>query len=151
MSFDLDSLMEATITESNSTSLKPLPADDLPGVIDKVKLSQGEKDGKTWVRMDVIYDVTCPAACEATGLEEPKALQAVFLDINPNGTLDNAEGKNIGLGRLREATGLNVPGQPFNFSMLEGKPVVVKIKNEPNKSDPQGGLRSVVAAVAART
>lgn len=149
--FDVDALMNATVQESNSTFINPLPAGDLNAVIDKASLAQGNKDGKPWVRLDVVYDVTSPETKEATGLEEPKAFQTIFLELRENGTLNTDIGKNIPLGKLRVATGLNEPGQPFNFSMFVGKPVIVHIKNEVNKQDPDGGLRSVVARVTARS
>jgi hypothetical protein len=31
------------------------------------------------------------------------------------------KGKNVGLGKLREALGLNTPGEPFSFSMITGR------------------------------
>ena len=39
------------------------------------------------------------------------------------------KGKNVGLGRLREAADLNVPGAPFSFAMFEGRPVKVSVKH----------------------
>ena len=39
------------------------------------------------------------------------------------------KGQNVGLGRLREAVGLNSPGQPFAFSMLTGRVAKVVVKH----------------------
>ena len=43
-----------------------------------------------------------------------------MLDTNPQGGLDMSAGKNVGLGRLREAVGKNDPDVAFSFHQLPG-------------------------------
>ena len=43
-----------------------------------------------------------------------------MLDLAATGGLDMSEGKNVALGRLREALGLNDPSQSFSFHQLPG-------------------------------
>ena len=54
----------------------------------------------------------------------------VFLDLTPQGTLDNSKGKNRQQRVYREATGMNKPGEPFSWSMLQGRTVKVKLTHE---------------------
>src|SRR5262249_13342622 len=59
-----------------------------------------------------------------------------FLDTTADGTgLSWAPGHNRDLGRYREATGLNTPGQPFSPSMLEGKVVKIRPKHDTVKGE----------------
>ena len=52
-----------------------------------------------------------------------------MLDLTPSGSLDTSKGKNIGLGRLREAVGQNKPGQAFSFQNLPGLMAKITIKH----------------------
>jgi hypothetical protein len=55
------------------------------------------------------------------GREKVTCKQGIMLDLNEGGQLDMGKGKNVSLGKLREAIGLNSPGQPFSFSMIQGR------------------------------
>ena len=47
--------------------------------------------------------------------------QGIMLDLDATGQrLDVSKGKNINLGRLREALDMNDASQPFSFNMLPG-------------------------------
>ena len=72
-----------------------------------------------------------PAAIQALGLPaEFQVTDRVFLDLTPQGGLDNSKGKNRGQRTYREATGMNKPGETFAWRMLTGKIVKVKIAHE---------------------
>jgi hypothetical protein len=47
------------------------------------------------------------------------------------------KGKNVSLGRLREATGLNEKGRPFGFRMLVGQMARVRVKHRPDNKNPE--------------
>ncbi len=57
-----------------------------------------------------------------------------MLDIDDAGRLKTGESANVGLGRLREAVGLNQPGQPFSLGMLQGRSLrfIVGHRADPN-------------------
>jgi len=57
------------------------------------------------------------------------------------GSVDNSKGKNNAQRIYREATGMNKPGEPFSWAMMQGKPVKVRIKHE----DYQGNTVEKVA------
>ena len=51
--------------------------------------------------------------------------------------LDMGKGKNVALGRLREATDLNVPGQPFAMAMFPGRLAKIKVTQRPGNEPDQ--------------
>lgn len=129
--FDPESFANTTVTEVNDTKYTPVPEEESPAVIKSIKF-RTEKD---YLILDVQWAIDSQKAREVTGMKEPTVRQTLFLDRLENGTLDMGKGKNIKLGKLREATGLNTPGQPFNFNMLPGKAARVKVKHRMHEGD----------------
>jgi len=60
---------------------------------------------------------------------EPKVRQSLMLDVRADGALEFGKGKNVGLGRVREALGQNSTGRPWSFPMLGGQLAKVKVKH----------------------
>ncbi len=138
MSFDADSFLQASIQGSNSTALIPCPVGEFQAIISKISPRQWQsKDGtQSGVALDVFWQVEDAAAKQATGREEVVVKQGLMLDTNANGGLDMSEGKNVALGRLREAVGKNSPGEPFAFAMLPGLMAKVSVAHRQDKNDP---------------
>lgn len=65
------------------------------------------------------------------GLEQPtlKVKHGIMLDTTPTGDLDRSKGKNGGIRILREALDMNKPGDTFNLTSPQGRPVKVKISH----------------------
>jgi hypothetical protein len=61
----------------------------------------------------------------------------VMMDLTDAGGFDTTKGRNIGMGRLREAVGLNTPGQAFQFGMLEGRTVKVSTGLRADNNNPE--------------
>lgn len=139
MSFDADSFLQSSVTESNDTKIIPCPIGDYQGIIDKVSARQWQStDGaKTGVALDVIWLVEDAGARAATGRDVVTVKQGIMLDTSPTGGLDMGQGKNVALGRLREAVGKNEPGQPFSFAMLPGLMAKINVGHRPDKNDPE--------------
>lgn len=132
--FDPKQFLDANYSESNDTKLIPVPVGEYTAVVEKVdtRAWQGRKDpSKSGIALDVVWAIDDPAVKEATGREKVTVTQGIMLDLTPAGGLDFSRGKNVQLGRLREALGLNQPGQPFGFRMLEGKVAKVVIGHRP--------------------
>ena len=53
-----------------------------------------------------------------------------FLDLTPQGGIDNSKGKNRAQRAYRDATGTNKAGEPFAWRMLQGKVVKVRVAHE---------------------
>lgn len=138
MSFDADAFLQSSVTESNDTKIIPCPVGEFQGIIDKIQPRQWQsQDGtKTGVALDVIWLVEDAGARVATGRDVVTVKQGLMLDTNPQGGLDMAQGKNVPLGRLREAVGKNTPGEPFSFAMLPGLIAKISVSHRPDKNDP---------------
>jgi hypothetical protein len=122
--FDPSTFMNQTFYGTNSTSRTPIPEGEYPMIAKKVEVDpwQSKKDPtKAGLKLNVQWAVDSAAVREVTGLSEPTCRQSIMLDLTETGGLDMGKGKNVGLGRLREAVGLNTPGQPFSFAMIEGR------------------------------
>lgn len=149
--FDPKLLLDAQTTEANSTVRIPVPAQEHLSVITAVDIRSGNKDGKDWSFLDVTYEIDDPAVKAALGRDKVSLTQGIGLDFTA-GSLDYSKGKNVNLGRLREACGLNVPGQPFSFRMFVGKPVKILVTHKPSDrpgSQPGDVFENVSAFVKA--
>ena len=69
--------------------------------------------------------------------------QGIMLDTTPQGGLDTSKGKNIGLGRLREAVNKNADGVPFSFDMLPGLSARISVSHRVNGEDVYAEVKSV--------
>lgn len=139
--FDAASFLNATIDQVNATEIKPAPEGEYVGQIQPVTSesfkSGTTKDGNAWARIDLQVVVeNNPTIKAATGLDKKTIRAGVMLDLTPSGGLDFSDGRNITLGRLRKAVGLNNPGQPFSFQQLGGRMVKINVKHRIDKDDP---------------
>jgi hypothetical protein len=124
--FSPETFMNAVFTEANDTSIIPCPAGEFASQIVSVEpksgtISKGDRAGEPWARLDVLWETQDPAACSVTNRTPTKIRQGIMLDLTPQGALDMSKGKNVQLGKLREAIGLNTPGQPFSPAMMIGR------------------------------
>ena len=149
--FDAQNFMNAVFDEVNDTKIIPCPAGEFNAQIEKVEpksgtISKGERTGETWAQIAVTYVIEDEAVRQLVGRDVVKVNDGVMLDLTPSGGLDMGKGRNISLGRLREACGLNNPGQPFSPMMLVGQRVKVSIKHVPGYRDPTS-LQAEVSGV----
>lgn len=140
---DPDKFLNQKIDKPSETSFIPVPVDDylcmIPvGGVQPPREIVG-KDGNKSVIIDLNWEIVSSdknykKVCEHTGMESPFVKQSIFLDVDydseGNATgLSEGIGKNIQLGRLREAVGLNKPGKDFSFKHLEGATATVKVEH----------------------
>lgn len=134
--FDPTAFMNSQVQGANDTQFHPCPAGEYPATIEEVtprEWTARDGSGKSGVALDVVWSVDSPAVREELGRDKVTVKQGVMLDLTAAGSLDTGTGKNVNLGRLREAVGLNDPSQAFSFSMLPGKVARVKVIHEPYK------------------
>jgi hypothetical protein len=127
--FDPAAFLDQVTTEANSTKATPVPVGEYTGVIKELKTATWQsKDGtKSGVKLQVVWTVEDPSFAEALGRDSATIRQDIMLDLTESNGLDFGKGKNIGLGKLREAVGLNRPGQPFSPSQLVGQCAKVSV------------------------
>lgn len=145
MSFDAQSFLDATITSANSTRVVPVPIGEYMGIVDKVSPRQWQsKDGTTsGIALDVIWLVEDSGVKQLLGRETVTAKQGIMLDLTPQGGLDLSDGKNVGLGRLREAVGKNEAGVPFSFSQLPGSAAKISVTHRVSGEDTFAEVKAV--------
>lgn len=122
--FDPDLFLSQTVDQANDTKVVPCPAGEFTGIVKEFKARQwtAKNDpSNTGVTLDITWTVDDEGVRQVLDRSEVTVRQGIMLDVTEAGALDLGKGKNVGLGRLREALGLNVPGQPFAFSMLTGQ------------------------------
>jgi hypothetical protein len=130
--FSPESFLDMQITESNDTKVIPIPVGEYMAVVKEVKVRpwQSKADpSKAGIALDLIWSIDDAGVKQLLGRDEINAKQGVMLDMTEAGGLDVGKGRNISLGRLREAVGLNTPGQPFSFGMLTGRVAKVKVEH----------------------
>lgn len=140
--FDPSIFLDAQVTDVNEKrALIPVDNPDTSdgcymAVIGEIKtdagtISKGERAGQPWCSMVIPLKLQMGPALQALGLPpEFQLTDRAFLDLTPQGSLDNGKGKNNAQRKYREATGTNVPGQPFAWRMLTGRAVKVKVVHE---------------------
>lgn len=130
--FNPDQFLDMQVTEANDTKLTPVPVGEYVAVIEDVKCRQWQSKqdpSKSGLTLDITWSIDDPAVKELLGRDKVTVRQGVMLDLTESGGLDMGKGRNVGLGRLREAVGLNTPGQPFSFSMLVGRVAKVSVSH----------------------
>ena len=98
-----------------------------------VRKTQGVKDPTaTYYFLDVPFEISDPMVLKEMNRENAAVARfSSILDLTTEGKIDSAEGKNVKLGRLREAMGLNSAG--FKLPDLEGGLCRVKVKHDTGK------------------
>lgn len=137
--FDPSAFLNLQVTGSNDTKLIPIPEGEYTGVTDSVDVlpwQSKEDTSKSGLKLITTILIDDPAVVAATGREKNTVKLDCMLDLMPNGEgLDMGKGKNVSLGRLREAINLNDPSVPFSFLQIPGRPLKVAVKHRPYNGD----------------
>jgi|SRR5687768_3450012 len=139
--FNPETFLNTTFDESFSTARIPVPEGEYTAVIKEIK----PRTAKERAVLDVIYGIDDPHVAEVTGFESPQVRQSIFLDLTPTGGLAIGEGKNIGLGKLREACGQNQKGKAWQPGLLVGQVVKVKVAHRTYEDEVQADVKAVTA------
>jgi len=148
--FDAETFLNTDVSGSMSTEFVPIPAKEMVGIIDKMsakEVTAKDGSGKTYRFLELMYICDDDEAREVTGLDQPRVKQSVGLDFTDEGGLDLGKGKNVMLGKLRDACGQNDPSKPWNFNMLLGQTVKISVKHR-SADDGSGQIYSEVKGVA---
>ena len=130
--FNPDQFLDMQIEGQNDTKVVPVPAGEYTAMIEEVKVRQwqGKADpSKSGLTLDIQWSIDDPSVKELLGRDKVTVKQGIMLDLTDAGGLDMGKGRNVGLGRLREALDLNQPGRPFSFTMLTGRVAKVNVSH----------------------
>lgn len=136
--FNPELFLNAAVNEANSTELLAVPEGEYIAVSDPITadsirsydIRKGEKAGTKGYALDINWTIND----ESGALKEylgraPKARQSIMLDLTKDGGLEFGKGRNVGLGRLREALNQNQTGRPWSFAMIGGQVAKIKVKH----------------------
>ena len=131
-SFNPEQFLDQQITDANDTKITPVPVGDYTAIASDVKCrpwTSKTDPSNAGLALDITWEIDDASVKEFLSRDKVTVKQGIMLDVTESGGLDMSKGRNIGLGRLREALGLNVPGQPFSFSMVPGRVAKVKVSH----------------------
>src|SRR6266498_2052309 len=128
--FNPQELLNTTFEDEFSTRLVPVPvnADGWLGVVTKMpemKTWQARDGSSSGLKLVITWELQEPELAQELGRKVVTLRDEIMLDLTETGMLDKGPGKNVRLGRLREAQGTNKPGKPWSFSDIVGIPTKV--------------------------
>lgn len=156
--FDPNVFLNQTVDAPMSTRITPCPEGEF-----KARVDDSDADISKWFRTIKWTDKVTNEAKMAPGVKIPMlildegvhqrlnkpagskviVLFDFFLDLDEQGKLDTGPDRNVKLGQLREATGLNGPG--FTFQRLRGAgPFLAKVSQRSDPKDPEVKYAEVV-------
>lgn len=127
--FDASNFLNTTYTTATATAYVPVPEGVHNAIVGQIDVREGKgKDNKPYYQLIVPFLIDSAEVRELLSRDEVKMTHRIFLDVE-NGVLATGPGRNVQLGRLREALGCNDEGQEFTLSMLTGKAAKVSVKH----------------------
>jgi hypothetical protein len=144
--FDPATFLDMQVTDAMSTAPVPIDIGEYPAVIEKVDIRPWtSKDGtKNGLALDITWDIDDAGQKSKLGRDKVSVRQGLMLDLNDSGGLDTGKGRNVGLGRLREALGLNQAGAPFSFRNLVGQVAKISVIQRPDGDQIYNDVKGVV-------
>lgn len=136
MSFDPATFLNTTVEGQLDTKLIPCPVGEYLAISEKVDVKPwASKDGSSsGLKIIILWDIQDENVRQFVGREKVLVPQDIMLDLTEEGTLDMGKGKNIGLGRVREALEMNTPGEPFAIGNMQGRMATVSVSHRPGQN-----------------
>lgn len=127
--FNPDAFMNEQAAGALSTSFEPIPDGEYKAMIGSDENAVKARTTSTGrAVLDVTWELFDPELAAKLGRDKLTVRQSVFLDITPQGGLDRGKGKNVQLGRIRDALNQNDPTKPWSPQQLRGAgPAVVRV------------------------
>jgi hypothetical protein len=140
VAFDPDEFMNQSVDQANDTHYVPIPEGDYIAIVDAVGKPMLTDEGRIY--MHIVWHIDSENLRKSLEREKVTTRQTLWLDVDGNGKLDTGRGKNVPLGRLREALGLNSSG-PFRYDQMVGRPAYIKVTQRKDKDEIYDGVKSV--------
>ena len=143
-SFNPDTFLNTETNQANATAYTPCPEGEFTASIKAIK-PRVLTDGRAV--LDLTWIVDDEEVRNETGMAEPSVRQTLWLDTTESGGLDFGKGKNVGLGRVREALDQNQSGKPWAPGMLVGGVAKIKVTHSIDKRDNETIQANVASTV----
>lgn len=146
--FDPASFLNQEFNEALDTKVVPCPVGEYLAISDKVEIKPwSAKDGSSsGLKLEILWDIQDDNVKQLLGRDTVKVMQQQMLDLTETGALDLAKGKNVGLGRIREALDMNKAGEPFSFAMMQGRMAKVNVTHRPYGDDLFAEIKRIASA-----
>jgi hypothetical protein len=143
--FDPAALANMQFDQDNSTQFVPVPVGEYVATSSDMEITtwQSREGDKSGMKINLKWNIDDAAVKELLEREQVAVKQDIMLDMTEQGGLDFGKGKNVRLGQLREALGLNVKGEPFSFQMLNGRMALVSVTHRLVDGVPFAEIKSV--------
>jgi hypothetical protein len=153
--FNPEMFLNSNFDQANSTELLPHPEGEFMAVSDPVTaesfksfdIKRGDRAGQKGFMLILTWNVNDEnGILKETLGRAPKVRQSIMLDIGPGGSLEFGKGRNVALGRVREALNQNLTGKPWSFAMLGGQLAKIKVKHRIDGSNTYSEVNEVTRA-----
>lgn len=136
--FNPDDFMSESTSNANPTRIPPCPEGEFAAVV-------GQIEGKSWAKIegkdgrDDQFLCRIPLEIQDDEVKQALGRENVIVSLNCWFPIDPVSNKplideSVDLGRLREALGMNEPGQPFSMGQLSGSgPIIVTVSHREGK------------------
>lgn len=143
--FDPKQFLTSQIQSKLSTKIIPADNDEYQGQINALnpRVTMKKDTGEVFHWLDISWELLDQKAKDKTKLDHPIGRQSLRIDLTEQGSLDFSEGKNVGLGRVREALKQNTAA-PWAPAMLMGGTAFVITKQSVDENDPDIVYTNVV-------
>jgi hypothetical protein len=142
---DYSHLLEQEVSDPNSTQFEQCPEGEYLARLDDFELKAAEWTDKqtgeprSAPTLRITWHILDEGIKAQLQMDPVRVQQDLFLDVDEGtGALSTDKNKNIMLGRIRQAVGLNEPGQAFSLPMLKGSsPATVRVAHQPDRNNPE--------------
>jgi hypothetical protein len=125
--------------EANATRRDPLPQGEVIAQITKMAfkngtIQKGDRAGQPWDRLDLTLEITDPEylAQYGDGTQEKATTNlGIMIEMSDTGGIAVGPNKNVRLGRLRDAAGVN--GRPL--ALIQGQFIRIKVDHKPHPDE----------------
>jgi hypothetical protein len=150
---NVEQFLNTQVTDANATKVVPVPEGEYTAIIGPItkdslrsyKIKNGPRAGQEGYSLDLEWEIFDENVKNLLKRDTVKVRQSIMLDIE-NGTLALGEGRNISLGRVREAVNQNRAGQPWSFGMLSGQTAKIKVVHRVDGDEIYAEVRGVSRA-----
>jgi len=141
--FDPDEFLNTAVEGTLDTRMIPVPEGEFLATVSA--LGSRVVGENSLPVLDVTWKIEDNEEVSAvTGRPVSTVRQTIWLDISESGGLDMSKGKNVGLGRVRDAVNQNGPG-PWSAAQLEGAMAIVRISHRIHNEETYADVKGVAA------
>ena len=142
--FDPDTFLNTSVEGQLDTRNIPIPEGEWPATISGVASRVVGEESKPV--LDITWKIEDNEEVKAVTQRDVSTVrQTVWLDISESGGLDMGKGKNVQLGKLRDAVNQNGP-TPWSAVMLEGAYAIIRVGHRISGEDTYSDVKAVAKA-----